>query len=194
MRKLAVFDFDGTLSRSDAYIEFWRFASRRSVRPWLFMPFMIVGVILRNAFPKSIFSRDLMRAYMSKNLVRRLRKDFIKHHLENRFGWAKERVEKERRAGNFTVLISAGADFFIKPLVRDMGFDLVIASPFDLERPWKHKFFCYGENKVAALNRAMKSKPYKIVRAYSDSRSDMPIMSLADEQVWIDSRTGCRRR
>ena len=33
----------------------------------------------------------------------------------------------------------------------------------------------------------------RVVRAYSDSKSDMPMMEIADEQVWIDKKTGLRK-
>ena len=32
-----------------------------------------------------------------------------------------------------------------------------------------------------------------VVRAYSDSASDMPLMEIADEAVWIDRKTGLRK-
>jgi phosphoserine phosphatase len=32
-----------------------------------------------------------------------------------------------------------------------------------------------------------------VVRAYSDHWSDAPMMEIADEQVWIDSKTGLRK-
>ena len=33
-----------------------------------------------------------------------------------------------------------------------------------------------------------------VVRAYSDSKSDMPMMEIATEQVWIDAKTGLRKQ
>jgi len=192
MKKIVVFDFDGTLSWPDANVEFLAFALRRCIRPWLFLPLTISGALMRRFFKNSVLCRNIARAYISKKLLTRLKKDFIRHHLRNRFGWAAEQVAREKAAGNFAVLISASPDYFVKPLVRDMEFDLVLATIMDPQRPGKTKFLCRGENKVAALNRAMKSRPYKIVRAYSDSKSDMPIMSLAAEQVWINPKTGCR--
>jgi phosphoserine phosphatase len=32
-----------------------------------------------------------------------------------------------------------------------------------------------------------------VVRAYSDSKSDLPMMEIAAEQVWIDPKTGMRK-
>ena len=53
----------------------------------------------------------------------------------------------------------------------------------------------YGKNKVLALDKWARDNKIipNVIRAYSDSKSDMPIMEIAREQVWIDSKTGLRR-
>ena len=63
------------------------------------------------------------------------------------------------------------------------------------DKPWKYKFLCWGQNKVVAVDEwAKKNKviPH-VVRAYSDSKTDMPMMKLADRQVWINAKTGLRK-
>ena len=135
-----------------------------------------------------------MRRFLTEKMVKKYAQDFIKQHKQNRFGWAYERVVAERAAGNTVILISASPNYLLKPLVRDMKFDAVMCSEMYANRPWKYKFLCWGKNKVVALNTwAAKNKiTPNIVRAYSDSKSDMPIMKLAAEQVWINRKTGCR--
>ena len=63
------------------------------------------------------------------------------------------------------------------------------------EKPWKYKFLCWGRNKVVALDKWAVEHKYipNVVRAYSDSKNDMPIMEIAKEQVWIDKKTGLRK-
>ena len=190
MKKITVFDFDGTLSSPDTNYEFWQFAMRRSVRPWIFLPAALFGLTLKPFSPNGVFWREMTRLYISKNLLKKLKKDFIKHHLQNRFGWSAEQVAAEKAAGNYVVCITASSDYFLPDLVKDMKFDLVLCSEMDKNKPWKFKFFCYGENKVKKLNDKIKS--YKIIRSYSDSKSDLPLMRIAREEVWIDPKTGCR--
>ncbi len=112
-----------------------------------------------------------------------------------RFGWSKEQVAAERAAGNKVILISAGPDYLIPFLVADIKFDGVVCSTMDKKKPWKYKFFCWGKNKVHAMDewaRRNKVLP-KLVKSYSDSKTDMPLMELAMEQVWINPRTGSRK-
>ena len=59
----------------------------------------------------------------------------------------------------------------------------------------KYDFVCYGKNKVVALDNWAKENKFipNVVRSYSDSRSDMPMMNIAKERVWIDPKTGLRK-
>lgn len=191
--KVVLFDFDGTLSAGDCNIEFYKYCLKHSVQAWLFLPLALPGAVLKLFNKNGVVWRQIVQRAMTKNMVKKLAPGFIKQHRVNRFGWAAEQVAKERADGNFVICISASADFFVRPLVRDMAFDAVIATRRDAERPWIIKFLCYGPNKIVALDRFFGGRSYQVVRAYSDSKSDMPIMRIATEQVWIDPKTGARR-
>ncbi|MCL2018014.1 MAG: haloacid dehalogenase-like hydrolase [Alphaproteobacteria bacterium] len=204
---IVLFDFDGTLSAGDANVGFWKYCFRNSLRPWLFLPVIFFGILLqimawiiRICFVRhishlsclDIFWREMLRPYLTPVMIKKLAAGFIKEFKQNRFGWAAEQVAKERAAGNFVILASASPEYLLMPLVKDMKFDLIICSEIDPVRPWKFKFFNYGENKVRSLNTIMGNRP-NIIRAYSDSKSDLPMMRLAKEQVWIHPQTGCRK-
>ena len=192
--KVVVFDFDGTLSSHDANYEFGKYCFRHSLRAWIFLPITLFGMSFRHFAPNAAWWRQIGRRFISAKMVKRLTPGFFAQHKLNRFGWAAERVAAERAAGNIVVLISASPNYLVRPLVRDMEFDDVICSEMYANKPWKYHFLCYHKNKVVALNRwAKKNKVTPIVvRSYSDSKSDVPIMELAREQVWIDRKTGGR--
>ena len=192
--KVVVFDFDGTLSAYDANYEFARYCLRHSFRTWLFLPLIALGGVGRFLNHPGLWWRETMRRFLTKKMVEKYAPDFIKQHKQNRFGWALERVAAERAAGNVVILISASPNYLLKPLVRDIKFDAVMCSEMEPKLPWKYKFLCWGKNKVVAFDAWAKKNKITpvIVRSYSDSKSDMPIMKLAREQVWIDRKTGCR--
>lgn len=192
---VVVFDFDGTLSARDSNVEFGRYCFRHSVRPWLFLPLMGVAAIVRMFNPAGVWWREKMRRFLTADMVKKFAPDFIKQHKMERFGWAREQVAAERAAGRKVVLISASADYLVPQLVRDIKFDAVLTSQMDAAAPWKYKFLCWGANKVVALDTwASKNKIIpRVVRSYSDSPSDMPLMEIAAEQVWVDAKTGLRK-
>ena len=201
MKKIVLFDFDGTLSADDANIAFWKYCFRRSPRPWLFLPAILAGFVVyglailtgggRRATRLGLLWRELVRLFLTPAMIKRILPDFIRQHERNRFGWAAEQIAKERAAGNFVVLTTGSPAYLVMRLLDGMEFDLIICSQVDPARPWKFRFFNYGENKVKALRAVLGIRP-NIIRAYSDSKSDLPMMKLAKEQVWINPETGCR--
>ncbi|MCL1902359.1 MAG: haloacid dehalogenase-like hydrolase [Alphaproteobacteria bacterium] len=205
-QSLVLFDFDGTLSAGDANIGFFKYCFAHSMRPWLFSPIVASAFVLQffTFIAKKIFCikcltkfdliwRQMLRMYLTHDMVKKFAPRFIAEYKQSRFGWAAERVAAESAAGNTVIMISASPAYLLLPLVEDMGFDYIICSDVELTRPWKFKFFAYGENKVKILRAIFGKNKYVVVRAYSDSKSDLPMMNLAAEQVWIDPKTGLRK-
>ena len=193
---IVVFDFDGTLSAKDSNFEFGKYCFRHSIRPWLFLPIIGFTSLIRLINPGGIWWRKNMRLFMTDDMVKKFSKDFIKQHKRERFGWAKEQVAAERNAGRKVILVSASPDYLVTELVKDMNFDAVLCSKMVPNKPWKYEFLCWGANKVYAMDEWAKENKIipHVVRSYSDSKSDMPMMEIADEEVWVDRETGLRKQ
>jgi len=194
-KNIVVFDFDGTLSASDSNYEFFKYCFKHSIRPWLFLPNVLFAGICSFFNRRGVWWRETIRNFITPKMVRDFSSDFIKQHKQNRFGWARDQVAKEKSMGNKVILVSASPDYLIPKLVSDMKFDAVICSKMYAEKPWKYKFLCWGKNKVIALDKWATEHKYipNVVRAYSDSQSDMPIMEIAKDTVWINPKTGIRK-
>lgn len=189
---VVLFDFDGTLSWPDSNMAFGRYCFRHSIRPWLFLPLIGVSALVRMFNPSGVWWRQNTRRFITSDMVRRFVPGFVKQHKRNRFGWAAERVAAERAAGNKVLLISASPDYLIPKLVADIDFDAVICSKMCKDKPWRYKFLCWGDNKVYAMDEWAREHKFipNVVRAYSDSKSDMPMMEIAAQQIWINPKTG----
>ena len=189
---VVVFDFDGTLSWPDTNVAFAKYCMKRSIVPWLYLPLVGICAIVRKINPGGFWWRENMRRFVTARVVKKYAHDFIKQHKRNRFGWAAERVAAERAAGNKGLLITASPDYLIPPLVRDMKFDAVICSKMVQNAPRKYKFLCFGMNKVYAMDEWARENKFipHVVRSYSDSITDMPMMEIADQQIWINPKTG----
>ena len=194
-KNVIVFDFDGTLSAGESSFGFLKYCFCHSIRPWLFLPYVIAGLVGRLFNKDGIWWRQTLRRFLTPQMIKKFGKDFIKQHKMNRFGWAKELVAKERSTGAKVLLISAGPDYLIPELVSDIKFDAVLTSITSSKKPWEYKFLCFGKNKVIAMDKWAREHKYipNLVRTYSDSDVDMPIMRIAKERVWIDSKTGLRK-
>ncbi len=192
---VVVFDFDGTLSARDSNVEFAKYCFRHSVRPWLFAPWMAVAGIASLFKRDGKWWRENIRMFLTPDMVKRFAPDFIRQHKRERFGWSRDQVNAERNAGRMVVLISASPNYLLPYLVRDMKFDAVMCSKMDAKKPWRFEFMCWGKNKVLALDEWAKNNKIvpRVVRCYSDSKSDMSLMEISSERVWVDKKTGLRR-
>lgn len=192
---VVVFDFDGTLSASDSHLEFGRYCFQHSIRPWVFLPVFLVGCVGYVCNKNRIWPREMMRLFVTAKMVKKFAPNVIREHRTRRFGWSATQVARERAAGNICILISAGPDYLIPKLVKDMKFDVVLTSQMDKKKPWKYKFMCWGPNKVFALDTWAKQNNIipNVVKSYGDSPSDKYIMSLAQTQVWINRKTGLQK-
>jgi len=194
-KDIVVFDFDGTLSMRDSNFEFGKYCLKKSHSAFVYLPIMLIAYVGRLLNPAGIWWREKMRMFITSQMVEKYAPDFVKQHKKLRFGWAKTQIARERARGNMVVLVSAGTNYLIPKLVSDIKFDAIITSKMDTQKPWRYDFLCWGKNKVIALDKwAMENKIIpNVIRAYSDSKSDLPIMSIAKEQVWINPKTGIRK-
>ena len=194
-KNIVVFDFDGTLSRRDSNFEFGKYCLKHSVRPWVYLPIVMLAYFGRMLNPAGIWWRTTMRRFITPDMIKDLAPKFIKQHKKLRFNWAKSVVANERARGNIVILISAGTDYLVPYLVNDMKFDVVLTSKMNPQKPWQYDFLCWGRNKVIALDNWARDNKIipNVVRAYSDSESDLPIMSIAKDRVWIDRKTGLKK-
>ncbi|MDR1697233.1 MAG: haloacid dehalogenase-like hydrolase [Rickettsiales bacterium] len=203
-KNLVLFDFDGTLSRGDTNAAFYKYCFKHSLRPWFHIHRVMFAMLYR--FVAKFFKRDrftvtksditwreISKSWMTLSLIKRLLPGFLDEFRTHRFGWAAQQVRKEHAGGNTVILTTAGPDFLIFPLVCDMDFDYIITTETRKRRRYKIKFFNYRANKVAALQPFLDAG-YTVLRAYSDSKNDMPMMNLAKTQIWINSHDGTLKR
>ena len=69
--EVVLFDFDGTLSAYDANFEFAKYCFRHSVRPWLFLPLILVAAIARCFNPDGVWWRETMRRFVNVKMVKK---------------------------------------------------------------------------------------------------------------------------
>ena len=192
---VVVFDFDGTLSAKDSNFEFGKYCFTHSHKLLVCLPILVIAWFGKIFNPKGIWWRQTMRRFLTPKMINDFVDDFAKQHKRNRFGWATYMVDKERSIGNKVILISASPDYLIKKLVSDIKFDAIITSRMNTEKPYKYEYLCWRKNKVIAMDNWAREHKYipNVIRSYSDSKFDMPIMEIAKEMVWIDQKTGMRK-
>jgi HAD superfamily hydrolase (TIGR01490 family) len=184
-RTIAVFDFDGTLTKTDTLLLFIRYSCgtiRFILGMTLFSP-LIILMMLR-LYPnwkceEKVFSHFFKGMPYEK--FKRLGEDFgnqfrnviIRPSMKERLLWHLEQ-------GHKVYVISASIEEWVKPFFRTLGDVTVLATKV---RPDLSGFIsknCYGQEKV---NRLLEMEPERntyILYAYGDSRGDKEMLAFAD--------------
>lgn len=194
MRRIAVFDFDGTLSRRDVLVEFMiRFAGISTFLRAVLGHWRVgVGVVLGRA------SRDQLKAALFEDVFAgRAASDvdlrgieFADLILRKRLRTdMRERLMWHHRSGHETVIVSASLEAYLRPLARALGIDHVIAVRLASDASGILTGKMVGANvrgpRKATLLAAWLGTDEAEIWAYGDSSGDSELLAMADHPVWV---------
>ena len=199
-RKLAVFDFDGTMIEGDSIVAFVRMAGRHG----LLTRFQLTALGAR-AIPYALGITTAIQ-YKEKALAffyrlppedrQRMSEDFVRDELLPRvYPAALERLQAHRKEGCLCLLVSASTDNYIPLVGKALGFDGVVCS--HLNDAGQVTFNCKGGNKLVGLRQYFvqhEVEPdWARSYAYGDSASDLPVLQKCGRGVLIDPKRKLRR-
>lgn len=198
-RRVAAFDFDGTLVPGDSLIPFvWRTAGRRR----FLLASLRHGVRIVAASAFGIGSRDAAKERFVRSTLRGLplataRKagEAYAAELERKVDAASlARLHWHNDEGHELVLISASLEIYLEPLGERLGFDTVLATRLmvgdderltgDLDGPNVR-----AHEKVVRLRRWLGGAACELW-AYGDSAGDRELLALADHGFRVPRRGG----
>ncbi len=198
-RRIAAFDFDGTLTRRDTLLPFLvhacgaRAVARAVSRVAPLAARARVGRLEselhhRDA-TKVALLRDLMAgreaawlaergAAFAPTLPRRLRPEMV------------EQVRWHRSAGHELVIVSAGLHAYLDRFAADQGFDHVIAVGFEVDADGLLTGELDGPNvrgpeKAVRLRTWLAGGAPELLWAYGNSGGDTELLAMADVPVWV---------
>lgn len=198
LRKIALFDFDGTLLPWDTQKLFCHYVlQRHPQRRWYFPLFLLMTPftpILGAEGMKRVFLSFLWK--MKREEVERLARGFAAQWVPSRI-WPEmlEQLEQHRLCGDLTILVSASPEPYIKEIGHILGFDLIFGTVMDFPENGLPLFPDLinnkGWNKVARLRRELDSTMFRddqLHRAhgYTDSTADLPMLTLCQEATVVN--------
>ena len=189
MRPVAVFDFDGTLTRGDTFVPFLQTAAGGA---------RFAGALLRAAptltrfalgrVPNDEAKEVLMRLSLGGKPLERLRKvgeRYAREVLPRRLRPAAvARLHWHQAQGHRCIVISASPELYITPWAEGAGCEAAgtrlevdaggrVTGAIDGEN-------CYGPEKVRRLLEMIGTREGHRIYAYGDSRGDCELLELAD--------------
>ncbi len=186
---LALFDFDGTITKRETISEFLRFCV--GDKRFFLSLFQIAPVVLGYVLGK-VGNREIKESLLSRTvggwdedlLIRKGKEFAIKRLPLLVRSEALERIEWHRARGDRIVLVSASLIYYLRPWAETIGIKDVIGVELEVQggkitgRLLGEN--CYGKEKVRRIKSSLCIESFGKIYAYGDSRGDADMLSLAD--------------
>ena len=111
---------------------------------------------------------------------------------------AADLIEEHRAAGREIVIVSSSGADVVEPIGEMLGADRVVATRMiavDGRYTGEIEFYAYGENKAEAMRQVAAESGYDLADcyAYSDSITDLPMLSAVGHPTAVNPDRGLRR-
>ena len=195
MTRIAVFDFDGTITRKDTFIEFIRFAKGSMALYWgllIHLPWLILMKLhlYDNGKTKERVFSWFFKG-MSIEKFNQLGHRFYKtKNSELLHADAIQAIKEHKQNGETVLVLSASVENWVQPFSSILQPDDLLSTQAEVQNGiltgWFATKNCYGQEKVnrlkAWLDTNVKEKFYVI--AYGDSRGDKELLEFANEKYY----------
>lgn len=188
-KQIAVFDFDGTLTKRDSFISFARFATGT---PKFILSLMLSGIdILKwktgmtdsSAAKEKLFGRLFRGMHIDE--FRQFGERFADYIDKNKRPETADALREFIRKGIPVIILTASVPAWIEPWAHRIGVSSVIGTEVetDGEGFLTGRFRspnCRGEEKVRRLAEAFPDLDSYEIWAYGDSSGDDALLALSD--------------
>ncbi|MDR2476130.1 MAG: HAD-IB family hydrolase [Bacteroidales bacterium] len=190
---LAAFDFDGTITAKDTFVEIIRF-SKGTLRCYagflLFSP-MLVAMKLK-LYPNGKVKQQIFSFFfkgMKLTEFNKICESFAYRSVACNAHIIKY-IEQHQKYGNKIVIISASVENWLRPFAAKLGISDVIGTKLETDENGilTGKFAsanCYGQEKVNRLLEKFPDRNDYYLIAYGDSCGDRELLAFADKRVLI---------
>ncbi len=189
---LALFDFDGTITVSDTWAPFVRFATPRAR--------LLLGQVLLS--PVAIGYRvGLMSASKGRQMVARVafQGEDAKRVRELGVEYAStalpaverpsaiERIDWHKAQGDQVVVVSASLDVYIRPWCENRGIEFICTTLEERAGRLTGRYVegdCCGAEKTRRIRQRYELDRYEVIYAYGDSGEDRQMLALAHKKYY----------
>lgn len=191
---IALFDMDGTLFAGDSQLRFARWILKRHGWRRLYLLLVIPCGILRALH--ILNTEQMKRLFLSYawGMKREVLEEECQHFVDEEllpaiYPALRDKIGEHHLRGDTTILCSASPDWWTRRVGEKLGFTHTIGTPVELpariplfphiEAPGNNK----GSNKVIRLQ---KMGIDKADIGYTDSRADLPMLSICHDAVLVN--------
>lgn len=188
MKKLYLFDFDGTLTYRDTMFLYLKFydASRFKVQFIKHIPLFIL-LKLKLADPEKIkrsFISSVLKG-QSRTKIEKKSQEFFDHYFPELVRKnALEFIKNIDREKTDCYIVSASLDIWVQPFAHHFKMNLLATQAEFVDNIFTGNFLgknCNGPEKVLRIAEAVRKKKYDKTIAFGDTSGDKQMLAWADE-------------
>lgn len=201
-RRIAAFDFDGTLTRRDTLVPFLARACGTGALARALRGVGPLAVKARTGrLDTELHHRDASKDALLRALLTGREEAWLRHEGERYAATLPGRLRPEmleqvrwhRESGHELVLVSASLGAYLRPFARAHGFDHVIAVELEVGESGHLTGAMVGPNvrgpeKAVRLRAWLENEVPELLWAYGNSSGDRELLELADVPVWVAGR------
>jgi phosphatidylglycerophosphatase C len=196
--RLALFDFDGTITKKDSFLAFIRYAV--GTPAYLFGMLLLIPVLTAYALrivPNSRAKAIVIRYFFKGWEIERF------HQVAHRFSLeildrlvrpnARKRINWHKERGDRIIIVSASMECWLEPWCTREGIELIATRLEQVDGKLTGRFEtlnCHGEEKVRRIKDLLEPADYDRILAYGDTKGDLPMLSLAHERFFQPFKRG----
>jgi HAD superfamily hydrolase (TIGR01490 family) len=191
--RLAIFDFDGTITRRDTFLPFLFFCfgcGKVFFTAITSIPILLMYKLrlISNSRAKEIVFEKFFRGMGEDDFNRLSRSYSLKRISPGVRIKALEKIIRHGDRGDRVMIISASMENWIKPWADVHGIGHVIATTVEIKDGRLTGRFsspnCHGKEKVRRLFETMGSLDQYHICSYGDSKGDRDLLDLSDEPFY----------
>ena len=174
-----LYDFDYTIYDGDCSLDFYRFCLRQKPLLLAYLPYQILHFAL---YAMKLQSRT---SFKSKFFVFLCGVDDVAGSVEQFWNCHYVKIKKWYLVRDHAsdVIISASPDFLLRTAFSKLKAHTLIATDMSPRTGLITGMNCRGDEKVKRFKKELGSSD--VAEAYSDHRSDMPMLSLAKKSFFV---------
>jgi HAD superfamily hydrolase (TIGR01490 family) len=188
---LALFDFDGTLTKKDSLDEFLKYSvgpKKYMINMFRFLPYFILWQtkLMNNGVAKEHLFRIFFKG-MDEELFKSKAKEFSLKKLDSIINEERMSILREhQKNGDRVIIVSASMHCWLEPWCRKEGIELLSTRLKFENGIFSGKFLtinCHGVQKERRIKEHLNIEEYEVIYAYGDSSGDKEMLSLAHKST-----------
>lgn len=191
-KTLALFDFDGTISREDSLMLFLEYMVGKKRMQSGFVRLSHILILYRIGLVGGSYAKERIFKYFFSGMPAKYFNDRAEKFAHSTLSRnvkrsALDRINWHLRKQHKVVVVSASIENYLKPWAKSMGLDL-ISTKLEVRDEkvtgnYKGKN-CKGKEKSKRIKEELELGHFEKIYAYGDTKDDEPMLNLADEKFY----------